>query len=70
MGRFVRPQAGLSHAPAGDPIRLLDEDGRIVGIGAVDGKRIAPAKMLPLAVAKVAGHGPAARPGDAVTVDA
>jgi len=46
MGRFVRPEAGLSGMPAGAPIRLLDEVGRIVGIGTLDGRRIAPAKML------------------------
>jgi tRNA pseudouridine55 synthase len=56
MGRFVRPHAGLSDVPAGDPIRLLDADGRIVGIGTIDGRRIAPAKMLPGAVATVATH--------------
>jgi tRNA pseudouridine55 synthase len=59
MGRFVRPSAGLSNLPSDVPIRLLDSEGRIVGIGAVDGRRIAPAKILPGAVAAVAG---AARP--------
>ena len=51
MGRFVRPVAGLAGLPAGEPIRLLDDAGLIVGIGALDGHRIAPAKMLPAAVA-------------------
>lgn len=51
MGRFVRPVAGLAGLPSGAPIRLLDEGGRIVGIGSLEGRRIAPAKMLPEAVA-------------------
>jgi tRNA pseudouridine55 synthase len=51
MGRFVRPIAGLAGLPTGEPIRLLDEAGLIVGIGTLDGHRIAPAKMLPAAVA-------------------
>lgn len=46
MGRFVRPTAGVGGLPADGPIRLLDEAGRIAGIGALDGRRIAPAKML------------------------
>jgi tRNA pseudouridine55 synthase len=46
MGRFVRPAAGLTGAPADAPIRLLGPDGRIVGIGRLDGHRIAPDKML------------------------
>jgi hypothetical protein len=46
MGRFVRPLAGVGGGQSGVPIRLLDPDGRIVGIGALDGRRIAPAKML------------------------
>lgn len=46
MGRFVRPAAGLAGAPADAPIRLLGPDGRIVGIGRLDGHRIAPDKML------------------------
>ncbi len=45
-GRFVRPEAGLAGAPADAPLRLLDPDGRIVGIGRLDGRRIAPDKML------------------------
>ena len=56
MGRFVRPAAGLSSAAPGVPIRLLDATGTLVGIGAVDGKRIAPAKMLPAAVADAAAR--------------
>ena len=51
MGRFVRPVAGLAGLPAGEPIRLLDDADLIVGIGTLDGHRIAPAKMLPAAVA-------------------
>ena len=46
MGRFVRPVAGVGDLPADAPIRLLDEAGRIVGIGSLDGRRIAPSKML------------------------
>ena len=57
MGRFVRPAAGVGTLLAGDPVRLIDADGRIVGIGARDGARIAPAKMLPGAVAEIARRG-------------
>ena len=46
MGRFVRPSAGVAGLPAEGPIRLLDLHGRIAGIGMLDGRRIAPAKML------------------------
>ncbi|MBF8290183.1 MAG: tRNA pseudouridine synthase [Chloroflexi bacterium] len=46
MGRFIRPAAGVGGLPAGDPIRLLDETDRLVGIGLLDGSRIAPTKML------------------------
>ena len=46
MGRFVRPVAGVGDLPPDTPIRLLDEAGRIVGIGSLDGRRIAPSKML------------------------
>jgi len=66
MGRFVRPVAGVAGLPADEPIRLLDADGRIVGIGALDGRRIAPEKMLPGAVAGLAGRG-AGGAADAVT---
>ena len=45
-GRFVRPEAGLAGAPADAPLRLLDPDGRIIGIGRLDGRRVAPDKML------------------------
>jgi tRNA pseudouridine55 synthase len=51
MGRYVRPVAGLAGLPAGEPIRLLDDAGLVVGIGTLDGHRIAPAKMLPAALA-------------------
>ena len=54
MGRFVRPVAGLAGLPPDEPIRLLDGDGRIVGVGTLDGRRLAPSKMLPGAVAGVA----------------
>ena len=46
MGRFIRPAAGVAAAATGDPIRLLDAEGRIVGIGHLDGRRIAPDKMF------------------------
>ena len=46
MGRFVRPEAGLTNLPADAPIRLVDEADRIVGVGLLDGRRIAPSKML------------------------
>jgi tRNA pseudouridine55 synthase len=53
MGRYVRPAAGVTNLPAGEPIRLVDAAGRIVGVGTVDGPRIKPSKMLPEAVATV-----------------
>jgi tRNA pseudouridine55 synthase len=56
MGRFVRPAAGVEGLPEDTPIRLRDGDGRTVGIGTRDGRRIAPAKMLPAAVV-AAGEG-------------
>ncbi|HYN70000.1 MAG TPA: tRNA pseudouridine(55) synthase TruB [Candidatus Eisenbacteria bacterium] len=46
QGRFVRPEAGVAALPEETPLRLLDADGRIVGIGHRDGRRIAPEKML------------------------
>ena len=46
MGRFVRPEHGLADLPPETSIRLQDEGGRIVGIGHVNGRRIAPEKML------------------------
>jgi len=55
MGRFVRPLAGLRGLPPDEPVRLLDAAGRIVGVGVPDGRRIAPTKMLPSAVAGVTG---------------
>jgi tRNA pseudouridine55 synthase len=45
-GRYVRPAAGLAGAAEDAPLRLLDPDGRIVGIGRLDGHRIVPDKML------------------------
>jgi tRNA pseudouridine55 synthase len=45
-GRFVRPEAGVAGAAEDTPLRLLDPSGRIVGIGRLDGRRIAPDKML------------------------
>jgi tRNA pseudouridine55 synthase len=47
QGRFVRPAGGLRGAPEGEPLRLLDGTGLIVGMGRRDGTRIAPTKMLP-----------------------
>lgn len=52
MGRFVRPTAGVTGLPPDAPIRLLDETGRIAGIGTLDGRRIAPAKMLTVGPAR------------------
>lgn len=49
MGRFVRPQAGLAGLPEDAPLRLLDGEGAIVGIGRLNGHRIAPDKMLRVA---------------------
>lgn len=46
MGRYVRPAAGLAGLASDLPIRLLDGAGRIVGVGTLDGRRIAPTKML------------------------
>ncbi|MES2208838.1 MAG: tRNA pseudouridine(55) synthase TruB [Chloroflexota bacterium] len=46
MGRFVRPEAGVTGLPSDAPLRLVDEGNRIVGIGVLDGRRIAPSKML------------------------
>ncbi len=49
MGRFVRPESGLAGVTgmaADAALRLLDASGRIVGIGVLDGRRIAPSKML------------------------
>ena len=46
QGRFVRPEAGVPSVPEDEPLRLLDAEGRIVGIGHRDGRRIAPEKML------------------------
>jgi len=47
QGRFVRPAGGMRGAPEGEPLRLLDRAGVIVGMGRRDGARIAPTKMLP-----------------------
>jgi tRNA pseudouridine55 synthase len=47
QGRFVRPSGGLVGAPEGEPLRLVDAAGTIVGMGRRDGARIAPTKMLP-----------------------
>jgi tRNA pseudouridine55 synthase len=46
QGRFVRPAAGLRDAPDGAPLRLLDTEGAIVGMGRRDGPRVAPTKIL------------------------
>lgn len=47
QGRFVRPAGGVRGAPEGEPLRLVDGAGVIVGMGRRDGARIAPTKMLP-----------------------
>lgn len=44
-GQFIRPQAPLPSTDGG-PIRLRDEDGRLVGVGVVRGGRVAPEKVL------------------------
>ena len=46
QGRYVRPRAGLRDAPDGEPLRLLDAAGAIVGMGRRDGTRVAPTKIL------------------------
>jgi tRNA pseudouridine55 synthase len=46
QGRFVRPASGLAGTPDGIPLRLVDRDGAIVGIGRREGPRIAPTKIL------------------------
>ncbi len=46
MGRFVRPESGVGDASDDGPIRLVDGHGRIVGMGKLDGHRVAPTKML------------------------
>ncbi|HYK95954.1 MAG TPA: tRNA pseudouridine(55) synthase TruB [Candidatus Dormibacteraeota bacterium] len=47
QGRFVRPSGGVRAAPEGEPLRLVDGAGVIVGMGRREGARIAPTKMLP-----------------------
>jgi tRNA pseudouridine55 synthase len=47
QGRFVRPAGGVRDVPEGEPLRLLDAAGLIVGMGRRDGARVAPTKMLP-----------------------
>jgi tRNA pseudouridine55 synthase len=47
QGRFVRPAGGLHGAPDDAPLRLVNDQGLIVGMGRRDGARIAPTKMLP-----------------------
>lgn len=47
QGRYVRPTGGLRAAPEGEPLRLVDPAGLIVGMGRREGARIAPTKMLP-----------------------
>jgi tRNA pseudouridine55 synthase len=46
QGRFVRPAAGIRDAAEGEPLRLVDADGAIVGMGRRDGVRVAPTKIL------------------------
>ena len=47
QGRYIRPAGGLRGAPEGEPLRLVDPGGLIVGMGRREGARIAPTKMLP-----------------------
>lgn len=65
MGRFVRPEAGVAKLPEDAPLRLLDGDGRIVGMGVLDGRRIAPSKMLRGIHAEMGEPGAAASATDA-----
>ena len=44
---LVRPAAGVAGLPDEGPIRLLDGDGTIVGIGTLAGRRSAPAQAPP-----------------------
>jgi tRNA pseudouridine55 synthase len=44
-GRYVRPAGGLGGAGEGQPIRLLDAAGRLVGIARREAHRLAPEKM-------------------------
>jgi tRNA pseudouridine55 synthase len=46
MGRFVRPAAGLPGGPPETPLRLIDPQGRLVGIGLRRGARLLPTKVL------------------------
>lgn len=45
-GRFVRPEAGLADVSEDMPLRLVDLNGRIVGMGRREGRRVAPTKIL------------------------
>lgn len=45
-GRFVRPVADISAVPLEAPVRLAGPDGRLVGMGHRDGRRLAPDKMF------------------------
>lgn len=47
QGRYVRPVGGLRGTPEGEPVRLIDPAGLIVGMGRREGARVAPTKMLP-----------------------
>ncbi len=69
MGRFIRPAAGVggvATSDSGGPVRLQDDTGRIVGIGRLDGRRIAPDKMF---VPAPDGPPASARTGDAPASD-
>jgi tRNA pseudouridine55 synthase len=46
MGRFVRPAGGVPAGPPDVPLRLLDRQGRLVGIGLRRGARLLPTKVL------------------------
>jgi tRNA pseudouridine55 synthase len=47
QGRYVRPSAGIGGAGEGEPVRLRDQAGRLVGIGHREARRLAPDKMAP-----------------------
>jgi tRNA pseudouridine55 synthase len=46
QGRFIRPVSGVPAVGTDSPVRLVDPDGQLVGIGVRTGPRIAPRKIL------------------------
>jgi tRNA pseudouridine55 synthase len=45
-GRFIRPAAGVPGGADDGPFRLVDTEGRLVAVGARDGLRLVPTKVL------------------------